>query len=81
MTLEYRVIETVSKNLEKPQEVRLESNLQEDLGVDSFNKIMIIAGLEDEFSININGEDFSEIKTVSDIVDNLRLKYPGIEGD
>lgn len=80
MNLEKRVIKTVEQNLEKKHEVSLESRLFEDLEVDSFNKIMIITGLEDEFSITIDEEDMGQINKVSDIVEHLRLKHPEIEG-
>lgn len=78
--LEKRVLETVKNNLETKQEVSLKSRLVEDLQVDSFGKIMIITGLEDEFSISIDEGDFSEIKQVIDIVEHLKKNFPEIEG-
>lgn len=72
MSLEKRVIELVARNLEKNHQVNLESRLIEDLGVDSFNIIMIITDLEDEFAISIDEKDFTEIEKVSDIVEHLR---------
>lgn len=78
--LEKRVLETVKNNLETKHEVSLKSRLMEDLQVDSFGKIMIISGLEDEFSISIDEGDFSEIKQVIDIVEHLKKNYPEIEG-
>lgn len=80
MTLEKRVLETVKNNLETKQAVSLNSRLTEDLQVDSFGKIMLIAGLEDEFAISIDEGDFSEIKQVIDIVEHLKRNYPEIEG-
>ena len=41
--------------------------------------IMIINGIEDEFNITIDETDYVNIKIVSDIVNNLRFKYPDIE--
>jgi len=79
MSLEKRVIETIERNLEKKREVKLESRLVEDLEADSFSKLMIIAGLEDEFSVTIDEEDVGRIEKVSDIVENLRLKHPEVE--
>ncbi len=81
MDFEKRIIETVKNNLEKKSEVNMESLLVEDLGVDSFNKVMIIAAIEDEFSIEIDEVDFAGIQKVSDIVDKLKLKYPQIVGE
>ncbi len=79
MDISERVIKVVEKNIEsnyKKYEVTLESNLVNDLDVDSFSKMMIISGLEDEFEIEINIDDFSDIWTVADIVDRL-LKVVG----
>ncbi len=81
MDFEKRIIETVKNNLEKKCEVNMESLLVEDLGVDSFNKVMIIAAIEDEFSIEIDEVDFAGIQKVRDIVDKLKLKYPQIAGE
>jgi len=81
MSLETRVLATVFKNLEKDLEVTLESRLIEDLEVDSLNKLMIIAGLEDEFEITINEGDFRQISTVGEIVVQLRKRYPELEGE
>lgn len=81
MSLEKRVIETVARNLEKKHEISLESRLIEELGVDSFNTIMIMTGLEDEFSISIDESDFTGIEKVSDIVEYIRKIYPEVEGE
>ncbi|MGI6685290.1 MAG: acyl carrier protein [Bacillota bacterium] len=76
MSLEKQVINIVARNLEKSYQVTLGSKLIEDLGVDSFNTIMIMTDLEDEFSISLDERDFTGIEKVSDIVDYLRSKYP-----
>lgn len=80
MSLEKRVLKIVAGNLEQKLDVSLGSRLMEDLKVDSFSKIMIIAALEDEFSISIDEDDFHDIETILDIVEHLRRKYPEIEG-
>lgn len=80
MNLEERVISTISKNIEKKQEITLAKNLIDDLSVDSLDTLMIISALEDEFNISINEDDFKNISTVQDIVNNLQIKYPSIEG-
>ncbi|MDQ2087524.1 acyl carrier protein [Herbivorax sp. ANBcel31] len=81
MTFEKRVIGVVRENIEGGFEITTNSRLIEDLGVDSFSKIMIIAGLEDEFSIEIEEEDFSEIESVSDIIDRVKLIFSKGEGE
>jgi acyl carrier protein len=74
MTLEQRVIKTLKDNLEKSPEINLESRLLEDLLVDSLDRMMLLSGLEDEFSITIAEEDFAEVVTVSDIVRKLEAR-------
>lgn len=79
MNLEEKVLATVSKNIETKQDLDLSRKLIDDLGVDSLDTLMIINGLEDEFGIAINEDDFKDIKTIGDIVAALRQKYPGVE--
>ncbi|HAN09674.1 MAG TPA: acyl carrier protein [Clostridiales bacterium] len=74
MSIEQRIVKVVEKNIESnftKYNVTLESMLIDDLNVDSFSKMMIIAGLEDEFNIEINIDEFSDISTVHDIVNKL----------
>lgn len=75
MELEQRVISVIKKNLAKKCEVTKETRLLEDLGIDSFDKLMIVAGFEDEFSITIDEDDFKDFVTVNDIVNKFNEKY------
>lgn len=72
MDIEAKVFSIIENNIEKKQEIALNSKLIEDLGIDSFGMLMVITALEEEFLITIKEEDFAKIKTVSDIV--LKLK-------
>ncbi len=71
MNLQERVITTIQDNLDDRGEIELESHLVDDLMIDSFDKLMIITALEDEFEITIDEEDFQDIATVKDIVGKL----------
>lgn len=75
MNLEERVLDTIKKNLQKKQEVKLESNIKEDLMMDSFDIIMMITALEDEFSITIDEDEFEGVTIVKDIVDQFKKNY------
>jgi acyl carrier protein len=71
MNLTEKVISIIEKNLEKKVDVKPESKLIDDLGIDSFERLMIVNAVEDEFNISIVEEDLSKIITVSDIVISL----------
>lgn len=58
------------------EEIKLDSSLTDDLGVDSLEIFEIVMSLEEEFDIEIKTEDTENIKTVKDIVNYIeeRLK-------
>lgn len=72
MNIEEKVIAVLQKHLEKRPEITLESRLIEDLTVDSFDRLMIITGLEDEFEVTVDEEDFKDVVTVQDIVEKFK---------
>ncbi|MGE4283700.1 MAG: acyl carrier protein [Clostridia bacterium] len=75
MEVEDRIITTIRSNLQKDMEVTLESRLVEDLMIDSFDKLMIISALEDEFSITVDEGDFTDLILVNDLVQKFKAKY------
>jgi acyl carrier protein len=75
MELEQKVIDLIQANIEKKFTVTLNSDLRQDLGVDSFGTIMIINDLEDTFGIEIKEADFKGLVKVADIVQVLAAKY------
>ena len=77
MNLEDRIINTIQGVLEKRSEITLESRLLEDLKADSFDLLMILSGLEDEFSITIAEDNFLDVVTVKDIADKLKARGLG----
>ena len=52
-------------------EVKLDANIQDDLGADSLDVVDLITTIEDEFDISIPDEAVEEIKTVGDIVNYI----------
>jgi acyl carrier protein len=52
-------------------EVKLDANIQDDLGADSLDIVDLITTIEDEFDISIPDEVVEEIKTVGDIVNYI----------
>jgi len=74
MKLEEKIIEIIKGNIDSEYDVNLSTNIRDDIDIDSFDLLMIVAALEDEFFIEIEQSDFGKIKLVSDIVDMLKLK-------
>ena len=70
-----KVISIIREIKESNLDVTPESKLMEELGIDSFDTIMLINAIDDEFSIEIDGADAEGIKTVNDIVVLLNGKY------
>jgi acyl carrier protein len=75
MELEQKVIDCIKSNIEKKYAVTLESDLRQDLEVDSFGTIMIVNDIEGKFGIEIEETDIKSMVTVADIVNLLNTKY------
>lgn len=56
------------------EEIKLESNLNDDLGADSLDAVELIMALEDEFDMTIDDDVAQNIKTVADIVKLIEQK-------
>ena len=64
-----KVKEIVAAQLSvKPEEIKNDSNIAEELGADSLDLVEILMGLEDEFGISIPDEAIPQIKTINDVV-------------
>ena len=74
MSAEQKIIKIIRENIETEVEVCPESNLRNDLALDSFGTLMIINALEEEFHIAIDSADFDNLRTVSDIITALNEK-------
>ena len=48
-------------------DVKMESNIQDDLGADSLDVVDLVMSIEENFDIEIPDEDVENIKTVGDI--------------
>lgn len=55
-------------------DIKLESLLNEDLGVDSLDAVELSLDLETEFDVEISDEELASFKTVKDIVDLIEAK-------
>ena len=58
----------------KPELIKLESKLIEDLGADSLDAVEIITAIEEQFEITLSDEEASMVKTVNDLINLVNLK-------
>lgn len=56
------------------EDVKVDSNLTDDLGADSLDAVELIMAIEEEFDIEIPDEIAGEMKTVKDIISYLEKK-------
>ena len=57
-----------------PSEISLDSNLQDDLDIDSLDAVELALEIEEALGIKIPDEDLDEMKTVKDIVSYLESR-------
>ena len=70
-----RVQEIIAEKLDlDPEEITMESSLDDDLEADSLDVIEIITALEDESNITFQQEDLQEMEKVSDLVSYIESK-------
>ena len=58
-------------------EMKLETNFKDDLGVDSLDLYEIVMKLEDEFDVEIPAEELDDVATFEDVLNYLKSK--GVE--
>lgn len=58
----------------KPDSVKLESKIVEDLGADSLDVVELLMTLEDEFGVTVTDEEAVTLKSVKDIVKLIENK-------
>lgn len=63
-----------NKNIEK---INVDSKLEKDLGIDSFGALEALFSLEQEFGITISDRDFSKVRTVRDVVNQIDVILKG----
>ncbi len=55
----------------KPELVKIDASIQEDLGADSLDAVELIMSIEDEFEIEVSDDAAMEIKTVRQLVEYI----------
>ena len=52
----------------KPEDVKMDTHLVDDLGADSLDAVELVMAVEDEFNIQVDDEAAQNIKRVGDLV-------------
>jgi acyl carrier protein len=63
-----------SKTKVKKEEIKLDSDFELDLKLDSLDIVEIVMAIEEEFNITISDDDVQKLKTVKDAVEYIRSK-------
>ncbi|HWI64840.1 MAG TPA: acyl carrier protein [Symbiobacteriaceae bacterium] len=75
--LSQRVIELIADEFQIPiHTIREDSRIIDDLGLDSFGLINLIARFEEEFHIKLSDDSLTRIKTVHDAAEFLQTLIP-----
>ena len=71
--MEEKIIALIAEKLgKKKTEIKLTTNLVEDLGADSLDVVELVMTFEDEFGVSLPDEDVSKMRTVQDVVDYIK---------
>ena len=83
MTLHERMIRSISELMDIPEEeMKPESDLYEDLGLDSLDGVELMMALEEEFEdqgLEIDDSEAEGVRTVAQLEAVLRRKMPKVE--
>ena len=72
MSIEERLIQIVSEQLEVPtEEIARESSFVDDLKADSLDIVEMVMEFEEEFSVTVAEDDYDKIQTVGHAVDYI----------
>ena len=56
------------------KKIKLEDNLQDDLGMDSLDILQVVFNIEDSFGIKVDNEKFDTFFTVNDLLEEIMLQ-------
>jgi len=73
-TLE-KVISIIRKNMSSEVDVQEDTDLRKELDLDSFEALMIMNAIDDEYSISLDEDEFKNVSSPREIVSLLREKY------
>ena len=65
----------IKENIETDVAIERSTDMRKDLDLDSFDVLMIMNEIDEEYSITLEEEDFQEVNTPQEIASLLEKKY------
>ena len=65
----------IKENIETDVAIEGSTDMRKDLDLDSFDVLMIMNEIDEEYSITLEEEDFQEVNTPQEIASLLEKKY------
>jgi acyl carrier protein len=69
----FRMLKTIAPDTE-PEELKPDDNIRKTLGIDSFDCLQFIMGMEEEFNIETPEEDYGKIETLENLLKYIKNK-------
>jgi acyl carrier protein len=75
MNIVDKIKKIIAENIDTDISIGNCTDLRKELEIDSFDVLMIMNAIDDEFSVSLEENDFQQIKTPEDIASLLKEKY------
>lgn len=68
----FEKIKQIIEELFNIKDITPDTDIREDLGVDSIGLLQLVMAIEDEFEIQVEEQDLEKIRTVADIMEYIK---------
>ena len=68
----FRLLRKIAPDID-PEELEMDENIREVFGIDSFDFLQFIVGLDEEFGIETPEEDYGKISTLNTLITYIKL--------
>ena len=68
----FEKIKQIIEELFNIKDITTDTDIREDLGVDSIGLLQLVMAIEDEFEIQVEEQDLEKIHTVADIMEYIK---------
>lgn len=68
----FEKIKQIIEELFNIKDITTDTDIREDLGVDSIGLLQLVMAIEDEFEIQVEEQDLEKIRTVADIMEYIK---------